>query len=77
MKFQGLAAIVHPPFWNLLEFNLGGYPTAIAPRGARRGGAPDAIAFTGQLYDEGRLLALASAWQASTSHHLRHPELPR
>jgi Asp-tRNA(Asn)/Glu-tRNA(Gln) amidotransferase A subunit family amidase len=76
-RTEGLVAIVHPPFWNLLEFNLGGYPTAIAPRGVRRGGAPDAIAFTGQLYDEGRLLALASAWQASTSHHLRHPELPR
>ncbi|MBL8898738.1 MAG: amidase [Planctomycetes bacterium] len=76
-RMEGLAAIVHPPFWWLLEFNLSGHPTAIAPFGERRGGAPDSIAFTGQLYDEARLLALASAWQASTSHHLRHPPRAR
>jgi Asp-tRNA(Asn)/Glu-tRNA(Gln) amidotransferase A subunit family amidase len=76
-RMEGLAAIVHPPFWWLLEFNLSGHPTAIAPFGSRRGGAPDSIAFTGQLYDEARLLALAAAWQASTSHHLRHPSRTR
>lgn len=36
---------------------------------------PVSLTFLGQLYGEGKLLALARAYQDSTKFHLRHPEL--
>ena len=67
--------IVHPPFSGgiLSATNLTGHPTFVAPFGTRRGGAPGSICFTGQLAGESRLLALVQAWQATTTHHKRHP----
>jgi Asp-tRNA(Asn)/Glu-tRNA(Gln) amidotransferase A subunit family amidase len=79
--------IVHPPFagdW-LTATNLTGHPTLVAPLfldaegraegGSRRGyPGPKAICFTGRLYDEGFLLAVAERWQGATDHHRRHPD---
>jgi Asp-tRNA(Asn)/Glu-tRNA(Gln) amidotransferase A subunit family amidase len=36
---------------------------------------PFSVSFTGKPYDEARLFALVLAWQASTDHHRRHPDL--
>jgi Asp-tRNA(Asn)/Glu-tRNA(Gln) amidotransferase A subunit family amidase len=47
----------------------------VAPYGQRRDGSPNAICFTGQLFDEGTLLGVASAWQRATGFHLRHPTM--
>ena len=68
---------VHPTYAdNTLPItNLTGHPSVIAPGGFRENGTPRSISFTGQLYDEARLLALVQTWQASTEHHLRHPSL--
>ena len=73
----GLDALVHPSFAGqmLLNTNLTGHPTFIAPAGFRPDGTPHSISFTGQLYGETRLMTLARAWQASTDYHLQHPDL--
>jgi Asp-tRNA(Asn)/Glu-tRNA(Gln) amidotransferase A subunit family amidase len=63
---------------DLLLTNLTGHPTAVLPNGFRKGGAaevPTAITFTGRLYGESELLAVAHAYQQATGHHLRHPTL--
>lgn len=69
--------LVHPAddFVTLAITNLTGHPTAVAPCGFREDGTPFPIGFTGQLFDDARLMALAEAWQRSTEHHLRRPEL--
>ena len=36
---------------------------------------PRSISFTGQLYGEERLLALAATWQKATGHHLARPPI--
>ena len=74
---QGLDAIVHPSFAGsiLSMTNLTGHPTLVAPCSLRENGTPRSVSFTGRLYEEERLLCLARAWQASSAHHLRHPEL--
>jgi Asp-tRNA(Asn)/Glu-tRNA(Gln) amidotransferase A subunit family amidase len=64
---------------DLLLTNLTGHPTAVLPNGfTKRGSAevPSAITFTGRLYGETELLAVAHAYQQATGHHLRHPTLP-
>lgn len=72
---EGLDALVHPNYAaGLLGItNLTGHPTFIAPSGPSQGGTPPTISFTGQLYDEGRLLSLVQAWQAASDHHKQHP----
>lgn len=70
-----LSAIVHPTHAGqiLSISNLTGHPAIIAPAGFRENGTPFGVTFTGQLFDEARLAALAGAWQRSTEHHLRRP----
>lgn len=72
---SGLTAIVHPTHAGgiLSISNLTGHPAAIAPAGFREDGTPFGVTFTGKLFDEARLLALAGAWQRSTEHHLKRP----
>ncbi len=75
---EGVDALVHPSFAGsiLTATNLTGHPTVVAPCGfGERSGRPFSISFTGKLYDEARLLALAGAWQRATAYHLEHPEL--
>jgi Asp-tRNA(Asn)/Glu-tRNA(Gln) amidotransferase A subunit family amidase len=73
----GVVAVVHPSFGNavLSTANLTGHPTVVAPAGFGDSGRPFSVSFTGRLFDESRLLALAGAWQRATGHHLQHPEL--
>lgn len=71
--------------------NLTGHPAVILPNGFRGEdypkpadgrplqfggpGTPVSLTFLGQLYGEGKLLALARAYQEATDFHLRHPKL--
>ena len=70
--------LVHAPYAadNLLITNHTGHPVAVLPAGFREDGTPYAVSFTGRLFDETTLLAIAAAWQRRGDHHLRHPELP-
>jgi len=58
---------------NLWLTNLTGHPAAVVPNGFARGGKPTGITFIGNLYDEGKLLALAKAYQDATGFHKKHP----
>jgi len=63
---------------DLLLTNLTGHPTVVLPTGYRKAGdteLPYSITFTGRLYGETELLAVAHAYQQATGHHLRHPSL--
>lgn len=67
---------VSPSFGkNLLLTNLTGHPCVVMPNGFDEKGSPTSITFIGQLYDEGRLLAFAKAYQDATGFHRKHPPL--
>ncbi len=76
--FAGVDALVHAsrsgPLLGIT--NLTGHPTVVLPAAPREDGTPTSVSFTGQLYDEARLVALASAWQERGGHHLRRPVVP-
>ena len=60
--------------------NLTGHPTAVLPHGFRDDNGrerPGSITFTGRLYGESTLLAVASAFQSAAGHHLKRPPLER
>ena len=58
---------------NLWLTNLTGHPAVVVPNGFARGGKPTGISFIGNLYDEGKLLAFAKAYQDATEFHYKHP----
>ncbi|MFQ5350267.1 MAG: amidase, partial [Thermoanaerobaculia bacterium] len=60
---------------NLLLTNLTGHPQVALPNGFRSNGTPTSITFTGQLFGEADLLAVAKAYQDATGFHQRHPQL--
>jgi len=60
---------------NLLLTNLTGHPQVVMPNGFRSNGTPSSITFTGRLYGETELLAVARAYQAATDFHKKRPKL--
>ncbi len=61
---------------NLLLTNLTGHPAVVLPNGFRSDdGTPTSITFTGSLFGESDLLAVAHAYQSATDFHLRRPSL--
>ncbi len=74
---KGCDVLVHPSFASgvLSITNLTGHPTVVMPCGFRENGTPFSISFTGQLDDDGGVLAVADGWQRGTSHHTRRPAL--
>jgi Asp-tRNA(Asn)/Glu-tRNA(Gln) amidotransferase A subunit family amidase len=60
---------------NLLLTNLTGHPMVALPNGFRADGTPGSVTVTGALFGEAALLTLAEAYQRSTDHHSRHPDL--
>jgi len=60
--------------------NLTGHPTVVVPDGDRDKsphGQPGTITFTGKLFGESNLLALAHAYQQASSAHLKRPPLEK
>lgn len=60
--------------------NLTGHPTVVVPDGVREKGKndqPGTVTFTGKLFGETDLLALARAYQQSTTAHLQRPPLEK
>jgi Asp-tRNA(Asn)/Glu-tRNA(Gln) amidotransferase A subunit family amidase len=65
---------------DLLLTNLTGHPMVVLPASMRKQGEverPGSITFTGRLYGEAELLAVAHAYQQATGHHLRRPPMDR
>jgi Asp-tRNA(Asn)/Glu-tRNA(Gln) amidotransferase A subunit family amidase len=60
---------------NLLLTNLTGHPTVVVPHGFTEAGLPTSLSFTGRLYGEATLLAVAKAYQDATGFHLERPSL--
>jgi Asp-tRNA(Asn)/Glu-tRNA(Gln) amidotransferase A subunit family amidase len=60
--------------------NLTGHPSVVLPGGLRqREGVvrPDSLTFTGRLFGETDLLAIAHAYQQATGHHLATPPMEK
>lgn len=60
---------------NLLLTNLTGHPQLTLPNGFRADGTPTSITFTGRLFGENALIAIARLYQEATSFHRRRPPL--
>ncbi len=60
---------------NLLVTNLTGHPSVVVPNGFIDVKTPTSMVFIGQLFEEGKLLAVAKMYQDSTAFHLKHPHL--
>ena len=58
---------------NLLITNLTGHPSVVVPNGFIDERTPTSIVFIGQLFDEGKLLAIAKKYQDATGFQLKHP----
>jgi Asp-tRNA(Asn)/Glu-tRNA(Gln) amidotransferase A subunit family amidase len=73
--FEQVDIYIAPSFAedNLLLTNLSGHPCVVLPNGFDQKGSPTSISFIGNLFDEGRLLVLANAYQQATSFHKQYP----
>ncbi|MCB9248433.1 MAG: amidase [Ignavibacteriales bacterium] len=60
---------------NLLLTNLTGHPCVVVPNGFSEKGTPTSITFIGNLFDEGKIIAVAKLFQDETEFHLKHPEM--
>ncbi|MDP4192725.1 MAG: amidase [Bacteroidota bacterium] len=60
---------------NSLVTNLTGHPLVVVPNGFSKKGTPTSITFVGKLFDEGKIIAAAKAYQDATDFHLKHPKL--
>ncbi|GAB3691174.1 amidase [Spirosoma flavus] len=60
---------------NLALTNLTGHPCVVLPNGFTKQNLPTSITFMGQLFEEGKVLAIAKAYQDATSWHKKHPVL--
>ena len=75
-RLKGFDCYIAPSFSaNLVLTNLTGHPAVALPNGLTAAGLPTTITFMGQLYEEGKLLALAKAYQDATDFDEKHPPL--
>jgi Asp-tRNA(Asn)/Glu-tRNA(Gln) amidotransferase A subunit family amidase len=70
---EGIDAYACPAGNDLALTNITGHPTVCLPNGFRKSGTPTGLTFTGQLFGEADILALAKAYQDATDHHTKHP----
>jgi Asp-tRNA(Asn)/Glu-tRNA(Gln) amidotransferase A subunit family amidase len=60
---------------NLLYTNLTGNPCVVLPNGFNDKGSPTSITFMGKLFEEGKVMTVAKAYQDATDFHLKHPPM--
>jgi aspartyl-tRNA(Asn)/glutamyl-tRNA(Gln) amidotransferase subunit A len=60
---------------NTYQFNMYGLPALSLPCGFSTSGLPIGLTIAGPRFSEGRILALAAAYQRATSWHLQRPPL--
>ena len=78
-RLAGVDVFVAPSFvgTTLLLTNLTGHPSLVLPNGFRLSdGTPTSLTFTGRLFGENDLLAVAELFQRATDFHVRRPKLP-
>lgn len=78
-RMKGFDAILAPSFGGnqLLMTNLTGHPCVVFPNGFNEEGSPTSFSVIGNLYEEGKLLRLAYAYQMATEFDDKHPEFFR
>jgi Asp-tRNA(Asn)/Glu-tRNA(Gln) amidotransferase A subunit family amidase len=77
-KLKEFDVVVTPSLYGgtqLLATNLTGQPVVVVPNGFMENGSPTSISFLGNLFDEGTVLAVASAYQEATAFHKKRPRL--
>ncbi len=77
-KLMGKIDLYIAPSWqgnNLLLTNLTGHPSVVVPTGFTKKGTLTSITFMGKLFDEGKIIAVAKAFQDATDYHKKHPKL--
>jgi Asp-tRNA(Asn)/Glu-tRNA(Gln) amidotransferase A subunit family amidase len=65
---------------DLLLTNFTGHPTVVLPSGFRKAGGaevPASVTFTGRLFGETELLAVAHAYQQANGAHLKRPPMDK
>ena len=60
---------------NCSPFNIFGLPAISVPCGFSKGGMPIGLMIVGPRFSEGKVLALASAYEKATEWHTRRPGL--
>ena len=60
---------------NIVVTNLTGHPCVVVPNGFIDAKTPTSIVLFGQLYEEGKLIAIAKKYQDATNFHKQHPPL--
>ena len=60
---------------SLLDTNLTGNPCVVVPNGFKSDGTPFSFTFVGRNYEEGAIVALATAYQRASGWNLKHPTL--
>jgi aspartyl-tRNA(Asn)/glutamyl-tRNA(Gln) amidotransferase subunit A len=60
---------------NTLPFNVFGIPTISVPCGFTRAGLPIGLQISAPRFEEGRVFALAHAYEQATDWHRREPDL--
>jgi aspartyl-tRNA(Asn)/glutamyl-tRNA(Gln) amidotransferase subunit A len=65
----------NPELENTGQFNIYGIPAISVPCGFTTGGLPVGLMIAGPRFSEGRVLALAQAYERATSWHTRKPPL--
>ena len=65
----------NPELENTGQFNIYGIPAMSVPCGFTSGGLPVGLMIAGPRFSEGRVLALASAYERATDWHKRKPPL--
>jgi aspartyl-tRNA(Asn)/glutamyl-tRNA(Gln) amidotransferase subunit A len=71
--FEGALALDALLLRNTRPFNMYGFPTISIPCGISSSGLPIGLQISGRPWEEGRVLALARAFQESTEWHTRRP----
>ncbi|GAB3800099.1 amidase [Spirosoma humi] len=77
LKSANVDVYVSPAYagGNLTLTNLTGHPCVVLPNGFTKQNLPTSITFMGQLFEEGKVLAVAKAYQDATEWHKKHPTL--
>ncbi|MGD8306621.1 MAG: amidase [Ignavibacteria bacterium] len=68
------------PSWegdNLLLTNLTGHPCVVLPNGFSDDGTPTSITIVGNLFEEGKIISVAKAFQDATDYHKKRPMLDK
>lgn len=75
IKREETEKVRNPELENTAQFNLMGIPAISVPCGFTSGGLPVGVMIAGPRFSEGRVLALARAYEQATEWHKRRPVL--